>query len=237
MKNKFSVIMSFIILMFLYSICFSKEYSIKEVITKISPAVEKELKPFFDKAKIEFPPKKMTFIALKKEKILELWAENKESKNIFIKSYKIQAASGESGPKLKQGDYQVPEGIYNIIQLNPNGRFYLTMLIDYPNKFDKEKAKSEKRTNLGGDICIHGKAASIGCLAMGDKQIEELFYMVVKTGMKNVKVIISPFDFRNNDEKDMPGEIRKDIKWLPELYSKIKRELKNYINKKTSKNM
>ena len=68
---------------------------------------------YFAKAKVSYPPREVTFIALKQEKKLELWArDNGEFR--FIRDYFIMAASGEAGPKLRQGDRQVPEGIYRI---------------------------------------------------------------------------------------------------------------------------
>src|SRR5204863_8498878 len=62
----------------------------------------------------------------------------------------------------------ISEGIYPIESLNPNSRFHLSLRIGYPNAFDRAQAAKEKRTNLGGDIMIHGNSVSIGCLAMGE---------------------------------------------------------------------
>ncbi|MCK4441849.1 MAG: hypothetical protein KAU90_07560, partial [Sulfurovaceae bacterium] len=98
-------------------------------------------------------PKKLTLIGLKYERKLEVWGKrDKEWKHIY--DYNFTAFSGRLGPKLKEGDRQIPEGIYGISYLNPNSKFHLSMRIDYPNKFDKKMAKKEKRTDLGGDIMI-----------------------------------------------------------------------------------
>ena len=57
------------------------------------------------------------------------------------------------------------------------------MKLDYPNAFDRLHANAEGRTQPGSNIFIHGKAASIGCLAMGDAAIEELFLLVSDIGI------------------------------------------------------
>ena len=70
--------------------------------------------------------------------------------------------------KLKEGDGQVPEGIYHIDSLNPNSMFHLSIRLDYPNSFDKQQGKIDGRKELGSDIMIHGNTCSSGCLAIGD---------------------------------------------------------------------
>jgi hypothetical protein len=185
--------------------------TLEGAIKDITPKVKKRLEPYFNKAGVKYFPKKLTFVALKKERVLEMWGE-KNGKWVY-------------GPKLKEGDKQVPEGIYNITAMNPNSKFYLAMLVGYPNDYDKLQAKKENRTNLGGDICIHGNHRSAGCLAMGDTNIEDLFLAAYKVGMQNVRVIIAPYDFRN--DKKIKYNITK-VSWRKELYDSIKTELKAY---------
>jgi len=171
-------------------------------------------------------PKKLTLIALKHEKRLEVWGKrDKEWKHIH--DYSFSGFSGKLGPKLQQGDRQIPEGIYGISYLNPNSKFHLSMKIDYPNEFDKKMAKRDKRVNLGGDIMIHGSDKTIGCIPIGDESIEELYFLAQKVGIKNIKVILSPVDFRR-----MTVRIKNDkYPWLKELYRDIKEELTPFISK------
>ena len=115
----------------------------------------------------------------------------------FIKSYPILGASGQLGPKLKEGDRQVPEGFYGVEYLNPNSSYHLSMKIAYPNADDRARAALEGRTGLGGDIMIHGNTGSSGCLAMGDPAAEDLFILAARVGVENVEVLISPVDFRH----------------------------------------
>lgn len=183
-----------------------------------------DIKLFFKKANIAYPPKKLTFLAMKDEKQLEVWASN-GGEYAFIRSYQIHKLSGKRGPKLREGDFQVPEGLYKIIGFNPNSAYHLSMKLNYPNKFDLLHAKQEGRTQPGTNIFIHGKAVSIGCLAMGDKTIEELFVLSKDVGINNIEVVISPYDPRINGliipEKPQP-------KWLAELYRNIEKSFKQY---------
>ncbi len=198
------------------------QWTVEDILQTYSAYATRKLNPYFAKAKVSYPPREVTFIALKQEKKLELWARN-SGEFRFIRDYDIRAASGAAGPKLRQGDRQVPEGIYRIAGLNPNSHYHLSMKINYPNEFDLFHAWQEGRANPGSDIFIHGRAASIGCLAMGDETIEELFVLTAQVGAENVKVVIAPHDPRvyplKADSEDLP-------EWTPELYSIISREIK-----------
>jgi murein L,D-transpeptidase YafK len=109
--------------------------------------------------------------------------------------------------------------------LNPNSRYHLSLRVNYPNAEDKKHAKTEGRTNLGGDIMIHGKPLSIGCIAIGDPASEEVFILAAKTGIKNIKLLISPVDFRVRPLKDV--QLKTPI-WLKPLYERLKAEMDNY---------
>src|SRR5205814_9302535 len=125
-----------------------------------------------------------------------VWARDDRSGWRFIRDYAVLAASGRSGPKLRQGDYQVPEGLYRIALLNPSSSYHLSMLVDYPNGVDRAQAARDQRTNLGGDIFIHGKNLSIGCVAIGDPGIEQLFTLAADTRLPRINVLLAPTDLR-----------------------------------------
>lgn len=165
-------------------------------------------------------PNNLLFVGLKQEQNLEVYTLIDDQYRL-IKTYPFTASSGDLGPKLKQGDLQIPEGIYGIEYLNPYSSYYLSMKVSYPNEFDKAKAKIDNRSNLGGDIFIHGRSASVGCIPIGDLAIEELFIMVINAGVENVKVIISPKDFRIDS---IYPEIE-NLSWSKDLYDLINSEL------------
>ncbi|MCL7423341.1 MAG: L,D-transpeptidase family protein [Methylobacter sp.] len=196
--------------------------TVEDVLQTYGAYAMSKLKPYFDKAKVSYPPREVTFIALKKEMKLELWARD-SGEFRFIRDYRIHAASGVPGPKLRQGDMQVPEGVYRVAGLNPNSNFHLSMKLNYPNEFDLFHAWQEGRTDPGSDIFIHGNAQSIGCLAMGDETIEELFVLAAHVGAENAKVVIAPHDPRTFPLK---ADIEGLPEWTSELYSRISREIK-----------
>lgn len=187
------------------------------------------LKDYLERAKLQYPPDKITLIGLKREKILEVWVETNET-GVLLKKYPILAASGAAGPKLAEGDRQVPEGVYYIEGLNPNSQFHLSMKLNYPNDFDRIKALADKREKLGGDIFIHGKSLSIGCIAIGDEAVEEVFVLSARVLANKIKVIIMPYDMRiNNAAGSGPEDSARGVpSWIDELYAIIKIELIKY---------
>ena len=197
------------------------EWTVGDVLQAYGKNAVDKLGYYFNKAKVAYPPREVTLIAYKQEKKLELWAREKGEFR-FIRDYFVMAASGEAGPKLRQGDRQVPEGVYRIVDLNPNSHYHLSMKLNYPNEFDVYHAELDGRTDLGSDIFIHGKEASIGCLAVGDVAIRELFVMTAQLGIQNVKVVIAP-----HDPKSYPLSISSEElpPWTSELYSIISREI------------
>jgi hypothetical protein len=195
--------------------------SVDDVLNSFEPYAMEQLEPYFTKAGVEYPPSEVVLLAIKDEKRMEIWARD-TGRFKLIREYKIKAASGMRGPKLQQGDRQVPEGIYHISRLNPNSNYHLSMKVDYPNQFDLEHAEMDGRSNLGGDIFIHGKNVSAGCLAMGDGAIEELFVMVAHVGTDNIRVIITPSDPRNAPLDSSAPSLPV---WTDDLYREITTEV------------
>lgn len=95
------------------------------------------------------------------------------------------------------------------------------MKVNYPNDFDISKSKLTNLMDMGGDIFIHGRSSTVGCIPIGDEGIEELYLLVEKAFNNEVKVIISPRDFRVNPEYPNIA----NIDWEAELYDKISQEL------------
>ncbi len=168
-------------------------------------------------------PDKLVLIGLKYEKVLEVWGEL-HGKWQHIYNYPFSAFSGRLGPKIEEGDRQIPEGIYRVTFLNPKSKFHLSMRLNYPNAFDKMVAKRDKRTDLGSDIMIHGSDRTVGCIPIGDESIEELYFLAEKVGIQNIKVILSPIDFRTRDVRIK----NKKYPWLKGLYSNIKKEMEPF---------
>jgi hypothetical protein len=186
------------------------------------PSVRARLGPAFERAGVRYPPERFVLAAFKLEQKLHLLAAGPGQPLAFVKAYPILAASGGLGPKLRQGDGQVPEGVYAIESLNPNSRYHLALRLNYPNDDDRGRATDEGRTQLGGDIMIHGNAVSIGCLAMGDAAAEELFVLAAETGWHRGRVVIAPVDFRR---RQLPSEFTPAAPWVTELYGRLAAEI------------
>jgi hypothetical protein len=199
-----------------------KEKTVEDRLQEFGPSVHARLKPYFDAKQVSYPPARLTLVGLKDEKIVEVYAAGTNQTLQFIRSYPVLAASGVAGPKLREGDRQVPEGIYPVEWLNPNSDYHLSFRIGYPNDFDREQAKLEGRTNLGGDIMLHGYNKSAGCLAMGDPASEEFFVLAAETGITHITIIISPVDFRAGKSVKVTDKFPK---WTTGLYETIKAKL------------
>jgi murein L,D-transpeptidase YafK len=142
---------------------------------------------------ISYPPRSLYIRAFKRERQMELWASSSTTQpHKLVKTYTIAAVSGDVGPKRREGDYQVPEGFYTIDRFNPLSSYHLSLGLDYPNKSDR--ILSDKK-HPGGDIFIHGNRVSIGCMAMTDDKIEEIYVLasdVRSAGQKKIPVHIFP---------------------------------------------
>jgi len=198
--------------------------TVAERVAQYGPAVRARLSSDFKRVGCTYPPAKMKLVGLKKEKRLEVWVAPTNGVYALLKTYPIIGTSGGLGPKLEEGDSQMPEGIYRIDFLNPNSRYHLSLRVDYPNAYDRVKAAADGRTKLGGDIMIHGSAWSDGCFAMGDPAAEDLFVLAAETGLANVSVILSPVDFR---VRELPDKRPKVPAWTTDLYALIRQELMN----------
>lgn len=204
--------------------------TVADRLEEVGPAVYPRLLPSFRASGVPYPPADLRLVGLKQERRLEVYARSLRGPWRAIRTYPILAASGKAGPKLRYGDYQVPEGLYRVESLNPNSRFHLALRVSYPNSFDRARAREEHRSNLGGDIMIHGSDCSIGCLAMGDVAAEDLFVLAADTGLEHIGVVLAPLDLRHHDppaDETLPP-------WSRGLYREIRAALRQ-LPAKTAK--
>ncbi|PTY02188.1 hypothetical protein DB346_09925 [Verrucomicrobia bacterium LW23] len=210
-------------------------YSITERMKQFAPTAEARLKPAFRSAGVAYPPAYVTLIGFKEEKRLQLYAAGADRKFTLIRTYPVRAASGVPGPKLREGDGQVPEGLYRVELLNPNSSYHLSLRVNYPSEYDRERAREDGRQELGGDIMIHGRAVSIGCLAMGDRAIEELFVLAGRMKLEDVRIILAPWDLRARTREQaaaadplVAAALNAAPKWTPALHERIRQALARY---------
>ena len=176
--------------------------------------------PYLHQAGLDYPPAHLAILVFKADHRLEVWARD-EGPWHYLRAYPILGESGKSGPKLHSGDKQVPEGVYRVVNFNPQSHYDLSMELNYPNSFDRQCALNDHRRNLGDDIFIHGSTKSVGCIAIGNKAINELFPLAYYVGRRHVEVIIAPDDLRMHSVFMAPHHLR----WLPQLYARIRQAL------------
>ena len=131
--------------------------------------------------------------AYKQSSQMELWVQ-RGSRYALFKTYRICRWSGGLGPKMYEGDRQSPEGLYHIKSedLIVNPRWHRAMNINYPNRFDVMNGRG------GSGILIHGKCGSVGCFAIQDNNVEEVYDAVraaLRNGQVSIPVLALPFSF------------------------------------------
>lgn len=139
---------------------------------------------------------------------LEVWVDT-GGRHQLLRSWPICTWSGALGPKQREGDGQAPEGFYAVgpQQLNPASNYHLSFNLGYPNAFDR----AHQRT--GNYLMVHGNCVSIGCYAMGDAAIEEIYTLVaaaLEHGQDRVPVHVFPFRMDSGWEQQ-----HQDSEWLP----------------------
>jgi len=166
----------------------------REAIARVSPRLTKEV---LDKGFNWGAP--IYIRIFKKTKQLEVWLKKEESYRLF-KTYEIctYGWAGRLGPKVQQGDGQAPEGFYFVTpkQMNPLSSYHLSFNLGYPNAYDR----AHKRT--GGALMVHGRCVSIGCYAMTDKRIEEIYALAdgaFRNGQPFFRVHIFPFPMNDDN--------------------------------------
>lgn len=199
------------------------EHTVATRLAQFGRTARTRWEPWFSDAGIRYPGNVAVLVGLKRERRLLVYAGPDEDRLAFVRSFDWTATSGGPGPKLREGDRQIPEGFYAIEALNPNSRFHVSLRVDYPNEEERRIAAREGRRNLGGDIMIHGGDRSIGCIAVGDPAAEDLFTLAADIGLDNIALLIAPHDLRYSpDIRPRRGQPA----WVHGLYVRLDRALR-----------
>lgn len=162
------------------------------------------LEKLVERVGCSLPLKHVFLRAYKAEKVLEVWGGDLGELQL-LKTYPIARIPGSLGPKIKQGDKQVPEGWYKIDSINPKSSFHLSLRLNYPNEADLIRSKEEK--DPGGDIFIHGGAYSVGCLPIQDEPMEEVFWLIVQSLFEfpenDIHILVLPFDMSDESKTQL----------------------------------
>lgn len=175
-----------------------------EVSSRVLPRLEAELQ---DEGLTLGAP---VFIRVfKEEKVLELWLQEGERFQKF-RSYPVAEMSGVLGPKLSEGDRQAPEGFYFVppSAMLPTSRYHLAFNLGFPNRYDR----LHERT--GSFLMVHGGEASIGCFAMTDSKIEEIYLLcdaALTAGQRFFRVHVFPFRMTEARMREAEGHRWEDF--------------------------
>ena len=123
---------------------------------------------------------------------LNVYVENQSGTFDHFRTYEICAYSGGLGPKKRQGDGKSPEGFYRVRaqQMNPASSYHLSFNLGYPNRFDRSKGYT------GDFLMVHGRCVSIGCYAMTDPAMDEIWTLMAaafERGQREIDVHIFPY--------------------------------------------
>ncbi len=121
---------------------FTGARSVEGVVRALDGTAGARVREALSRAGVPPRPDRLWLLAVKDERHLELWASNSSGERVRVTSWPVLAASGGDGPKLREGDRQVPEGIYEIEGLNPNSAYHLSLGLDYPNAADRRVTRS-----------------------------------------------------------------------------------------------
>jgi len=181
---------AFLLLLFAMN-AFSQPFPVSERSREVTVRMVEALKSEFAMSGLAWGSP--VFIRIfKVPKRLEMWIKDGKRFTLF-KNYPICHFSGQLGPKTKEGDLQAPEGFYEVspAQMNPNSDYHLSFNLGYPNAFDRAQ------NYTGSYLMVHGKCVSVGCYAMTDAYIEEIYTLVqtaFEFGQKSVAVHAFPFE-------------------------------------------
>lgn len=230
------VFISFLFLLFFFNMQ-AQDYFLQNQKTfpRVNKAFnEKEnlLKKEFLSKGLHFPPSKILLISYKAEGELQIWVKESYGYDLF-KIYEVCKKSGDFGPKRKQGDKQVPEGIYKINVFNPNSDYHLSLGVSYPNMSDRILSNA---SDLGGDIYIHGGCATVGCLPMTDDLMQEVYVLSALAKNKSqadIPIYLFPFKFNKLTEYIFYKEYPQNVSFWENLkqeyyYFKENKFIRNY---------
>lgn len=138
------------------------------------------------------PGEPMMIRVYKQTSELEVWKRTNTGRYALLKTYPICKWSGELGPKIQEGDYQSPEGFYDVTPalMNPKSSYFLSFNVGFPNKYDQAWGRN------GSYLMVHGDCKSVGCYAMTDEGIKEIYAMAresFKSGNRSFQLQLLPF--------------------------------------------
>ena len=111
----------------------------------------------------------------------------------MLSRHRISLGEHPIGPKREEGDKKTPEGVYHIVDIRSDPKYYKEILISYPNREDIEASRA-LGVKTGGGITFHAQVPwnwdghgddytlshdwTIGCMAMTNKGMDNVYSSV-----------------------------------------------------------
>lgn len=162
----------------------------KDRVSEVRSRRTDDLKAMLEKVGVSYPPDEVYLRLFKEDRQLELWVGQAGKPLVLLSTYPVCAASGELGPKRMEGDLQVPEGFYEVSQFHSTSNYHLALKVSYPNASDRVRSDAQ---HPGGLIYLHGGCASIGCIAIENEPVEEVYLLALDAKVRTIPFHIFPF--------------------------------------------
>ena len=167
-------------------------------VTEVRQRRAADVRALVEKAGLHYPPEAMYVRVFKRERQVEVWARDAKKPMVLVTTFAICAASGDEGPKRVEGDLQVPEGFYELVQFNATSAYHLSMKVNYPNASDRVRSDAKHPGSL---IYMHGSCASIGCIAIENEPIEVVYLLALDVKQRQLPIHIFPFRLSDENVK------------------------------------
>lgn len=223
MKKSYLIIFAVLIMIFLWAI---SPFGIFDVFNKRKINLDKQttqvIKNEIKEKNIVYPIQQTRLIIHKQEQLSEVWITDKNNQNHLMFSDSILIENSQIGTRLYDEESIIPEGIYQIKTVNSKD---LSFEIDFPNTFDIEKQKADKRPELTSNITF---AITKNDLQLSKELMTEFLFLAKEADVKNTQILLFPNDFRSN--QPIPNCLTCPF-WIEEIYGSLRVHLNSFSTK------
>ena len=211
----------FLIITLNFNSFFSSQKGQKINDTKISNSgISSKISSFLNTKKVIMPIKRLHGIIYKAENKIDFFVTDSALTNHLLFSQPIYLSSNINGTKLYDNDINLPEGNYQIESFSPQSA--TSLRLNFPNIFDIDKQKADKRPPLTSIISIGMENDDIQLDSSTFNKIILLRNLVTR---KSIGITIVPNDFSNG--KPIPYCLTCPP-WIEELYGNLRLTLQEF---------
>jgi hypothetical protein len=160
------------------------------------------------------PLKSISLVVFKQEKKVIFFVTDSMSKSYILQRESIKLSSETNGPRLYNTDINIPEGVYKIKNSSLKPTPYI--LLNFPNDFDVNKQKADKRPILNSKITLGLRDNNI---ILDSLLLQNFLLFKEMVSPKNAQIIILPNDLRHGER--IPFCLTCPT-WIEELYGNLR---------------